>query len=556
MQSHGVADQIDTRFGALDRCLAAAVRHGLDVAATSPALAPMNAVHLRLASMADIIEPDFEFPEPPTYRWREFMVELFGQNEVGTRRSPVSRYAGKPNAVTLDHIKFGELYELDPRERSVVHDLLASAGAFIVAEPIALHDIVDRWELSGRDGFVVNELDNVLQHASQIGVRLSETARTGAWLDLLFSRGFDPPPVPVARSKSATAYRSPAIVSHCHIFDELVDHIVLMVEPMDDERRRSLTARAIATIRESMRQLGEDRPAKQVVVVSATNGQHSEPLPLPPRHSGKAGDDGGSASFDHMLDEVARAVDTFGQADGRVATLEAPTIETTQAEQHSNSRRDACCLVSQLRPTLLIVLMSAAEGAPELLLQPDPSIGKCFDANRIAWEHWRSQTSVVLLSEGHLEATYIPRLLTHWSAVGTRNLRYQCLDATISFEMPAMEDKPRPSVGSGQLKFPILPPLDGSRLPGIVPDRSVVPRSHHQTMTWFLASIAVLAGNLIILWGSDALLASLAIALLGPLTAALLSGYQLLVDSIRAPLRRKNARSAARSLSMTRFHRR
>lgn len=559
LHSHGVADQIDTRFGALDWCLAAAVRHALDVAVTLPALAPMNAVHLRLASMANIIAADFELPEPPTHRWHEFMVELFGRNEVGSRRSPVSRYAGKPNAATLEYIEFGKSYELDAREYSIVHDLLASAGAFIVAESITLHDIVDQWDLSGRDGFVVAELVRGLQHACQIGVRLSEAAKTGAWLDLLSSHGFAPPPVPVARAKTASTRKPSTNGRMSDIFDDFVDRIVLIVEPMDDARRRALTVRAIKTIRESMLELDESRSAKQVVVVSATSGRQSEPLPLAGWSSTSAMDNdagGVATSFDYMLDRVARTVDTFGQADNRVATLDASTIDSTEAELRSNRHWDQapespCLGVSELRPTLLIVLANSSSGGAEHLFPGSPA-GDYQHPDRIPRDQWRSlldRASVVLISESPL-ATGLDALVTSWSATGVRALQYHCLDTSISLKVPFTEDKSRPTLwqpppalateSAGQRRLHYWQQLRDARPLRLTSTRTAI----------LVTPLLIVAGLLI----AKLTPASMLAVLTG--VSGVLAGYLLSTDSSRPFRFRRQGSGRARGLGIDSFRRR
>src|SRR2546427_12163520 len=80
-----VADQINTRFGAIDSRVAGVVRRALDVAVTFTALAPMNDVHLHLADMTRTRKIDYlSLDSPPSHKWHELMVELFGRNPVGT----------------------------------------------------------------------------------------------------------------------------------------------------------------------------------------------------------------------------------------------------------------------------------------------------------------------------------------------------------------------------------------------------------------------------------------------------------------------------------------
>jgi len=176
-----VVDLIRTRFGELDRRLAAAVRHALEVAVFFPALAPLNDVHLRLTSMADLLGAEDVPAEPPSHRWGQHMVDLFGA--AGARRSPVGR--GVPDDVTAAHRDLARSRETTAAERRVIHHLVAAAAGFVLAEALRLNEIVDRWNLARADDAVDDSVVGPLLAARRVARRLAHTAAAGTWPALL-----------------------------------------------------------------------------------------------------------------------------------------------------------------------------------------------------------------------------------------------------------------------------------------------------------------------------------------------------------------------------------
>jgi NitT/TauT family transport system substrate-binding protein len=207
----GVAEQTNTKFGALDSRLAAALRHALDVAVTFAVLAPMNEVHLRLTAMSRIVDVNDSFSDPPSHKWHEFMVELFGRNRVGARREPVSLIANRPRSTTLAHLEFARTYLRNAAERQVVHHILAAAGAFVIAESITLSDEVRRRNIcGGRDTFVGDDLIAEVHRAGVAGKTLIAHATGDTWWHLLSAPGTGvgsiprqrvPAPAPVGRAQ-------------------------------------------------------------------------------------------------------------------------------------------------------------------------------------------------------------------------------------------------------------------------------------------------------------------------------------------------------------------
>lgn len=175
-----MADEIITRFGALDGRLAGAVRHALEVAVFLPALAPLNEVHARLGAITAITGTLAPPDQPPSHRWALLMTELFGP-AVGGRRSPVCPVAGTPNTVTLRHIVFARSHPGTAGDQSVVNDLVAAAGAFVTAEATVLGEVAGHCDLP--DDAV--SLEAPLLAAGAVGTALARCAAAGTWRHLL-----------------------------------------------------------------------------------------------------------------------------------------------------------------------------------------------------------------------------------------------------------------------------------------------------------------------------------------------------------------------------------
>jgi len=163
------------------------VRHALECAVFHPALAPLNDVYGQVAPLADMHLANDVPADPPSHRWRELMVDLFGRNAVGTRRSPVGPRGGRPNDVTLAHLAFAESYPMTSQDRRIVHHLLTAAGAFVVNETTVLSQVVDRLIGSRPEDADEDPITRSLLQAGQVGIRLARSAAASTWHLLLWT---------------------------------------------------------------------------------------------------------------------------------------------------------------------------------------------------------------------------------------------------------------------------------------------------------------------------------------------------------------------------------
>jgi NitT/TauT family transport system substrate-binding protein len=205
-----VAEHIETRFGTINRSLAAAIRHGLEVSIFYPVLGPLNEVHGRLLAAGTTMGLADRLAEPPSQRWSELMTNVFGGDEVGLRREPVGNgrdaLAERHRAVLASHVP-------TPRDRDVAHQLLLTARAFVIAEAMRLGDIVDDWRHSGvlqdPEGNPAADLLPALLGTGDVGARLARIAADETWYRLLSDVADSPfadvPFVPTQRVDDAPA---------------------------------------------------------------------------------------------------------------------------------------------------------------------------------------------------------------------------------------------------------------------------------------------------------------------------------------------------------------
>ncbi len=376
-----MADQICIRFGALDRRLAAAVRYALETAVTYTALVPMNALHLRMTLIAEILDSESP-PEPPSHRWSEFMAECFGQNSVGLRNSTVRPSDSRSNSAALVHIDFAESYVTNETEDRVIHDLFVAAGTFLVAESTAMDEQIEQWNIAGQDGFLSEELCSIAGQAGAVGFDLLEHAEAGMWRDLLPTTTCEPDTVLTNPEQLHPPSAPAAALSRANLsrvegsFDtENQDYVVLMVDSVEARHRQALTARALSELRGAANSYSESNRKGSVVVVSAADGRQSPPLPLMSQRLDKSRevDSSSERSIEHTLDQVVKLVEVLSQPGGGVSTT-AASITRPYGE-----KRD---LITGIRsvvrtycPVLLIILSSEYNSISPLDLRSEPDSG-------------------------------------------------------------------------------------------------------------------------------------------------------------------------------------
>lgn len=376
-----MADQIRTRFGALDRRLAAAVRHALDTAVTRTALAPMNAVHLRMTLIAEILDSDFS-PEPPSHRWYEFMAECFGGNSIGLQDLAVWPRDSKSNSAALAHIDFAESYLTNETEDRIIDDLLGAAGAFLVAEFTVMDEQIEQWNIAGRDGSVSEELCSMVGQAGAVGFDLLEHVEARTWRDLLPTTTRESDST-ITDAEQAHALSAPATaLTRANLSKvgessntENPDHVVLMVGSVKASHRQALTARALLELREAVSNYSESGGKDSVVVVSAADGSQCVSLPLTSQQLDKSPEEGSSSesSIEQKLDQVAQLVEILSQSVDGASAIDA------SIKRFAGEKRD---LITRIRsatrtfdPVLLIILSSDYNSISPLDLNSKPGPG-------------------------------------------------------------------------------------------------------------------------------------------------------------------------------------
>jgi hypothetical protein len=269
--------------------------------------------------MADVVNADLQIGDPPSHHWHEFILEIFGRNMVGTQRSPVGLSANGPNAATSESVKVAESHEPSPQERKVIHDLLAAASAFVVAESTFLARALKERGLADEPRHLTADLYVILQRAGQVGVRLAETAAAGTWAKLLTDRPLESVAVPSPRVMGMETVDGARRVKAAHSLAQsrspVDDHVVLMVDPMEKSRQRALAKQGLMTILESVARLHDAEP-RTLFVMSTVSDLSPVPVVL------FEGDDAEPCSpfrelerwFARTLDQVSRAVDTLDHA--------------------------------------------------------------------------------------------------------------------------------------------------------------------------------------------------------------------------------------------------
>ena len=376
-----MVDQICIRFGAFDRRLAAAVRHALDTAVTHTALALMNAVHLRMTLIAEILDSEF-LPEPPSHRWYEFMVECFGRNSIGLQNSAVWPSDSRSNAAALAHTDFVESYVTNETEDRIIHDLLVAAGAFLVAESTVMDEKIEQWNIAGRDGFVSEELCSIARRAGAVGFDLLEHAEAGTWRDLLSTTIREPDSTIVDAEQAHTPSASAASMSRANLSRvgrssdiEDPDYVVLLVDSVEASHRQALTARALSELRKAANNYSESRRKDSVVVISAADGSPVASLPLTSQWLDKGPEEDSSSkrAIEHKLDQVAQLVEALSQPADGGSTI-AASITRPFGEQ-SDLITGICSAVRAYGPVLLIILSSEYNSILPLDLRSKPDPG-------------------------------------------------------------------------------------------------------------------------------------------------------------------------------------
>jgi len=430
------AGQILTRFGALSHCLAAAVRHALDNAVTYTALTPMNAVHLRMTLIAEILDSELS-PEPPSHRWYEFMVECFGQNSVGLRNSTARPSDSGSNATALVHIDFAESYVTNETEDRVIHDLFVAAGVFLVAESTVMDEQIEQWNIAGRDGFISEELCSIAGRAGVVGFDLLEHAEAGTWRDLLSAITREPDAAiknagqtHVPSAPATTLPRANRSWVGGSSDTENPDYVVLIVDTVEASHRQALTERALCELRETVNNYGESSPKDSVVVVSTADGRQATSLPLTSQRLNKSPEEDSSNErpIEYALNQVAELVEVMSQPADGVSTI-AASITRPLVEQ-----RDLIAgIYSAARtyhPILLIILSSEYSSVSPIDLRNKPDPGS---NPRELVETLRNQSllpdlrgvSVVFLWSAPSRETHLgPYLLTVCTAAGALSCEF------------------------------------------------------------------------------------------------------------------------------------
>jgi hypothetical protein len=318
----------------------------------------MNAVHLRMTLIAEILNSEF-LPEPPSHRWYEFMVECFGQNSIGLQNSAVWPSDSRSNAAALAHTDFVESYVTNETEDRIIHDLLVAAGAFLVSE----------------------ELCSIAGRAGAVGFDLLEHAEAGTWRDLLSTTTREPDPTIADAEQAHTPSASAASMSCANISRvggssdiENPDYVVLMVASVEASHRQALTARALSELRKAANNYSESSRKDSVVVISAADGSPVASLPLTSQWMDKSPEEDSSSkrAIEHKLDQVAQLVEALSQSADGVSTI-AASITRPFGEQ-SDLITGIRSAVRAYGPVLLIILSSEYNSILPLDLssKPDP----------------------------------------------------------------------------------------------------------------------------------------------------------------------------------------
>lgn len=406
-----VSEHITTRFGALDSRLAKAVRHALDVAVTFTALTRLNDVHLRITAMAGIVDAHLPIGEPPSHNWREFMVDIFGRNSVGTQRSPVGLDTNHPNAVSRGHLDFAASYRLSGRERATVHDLVAAAGAFVVAEATSLAEFLDDHEMTCGGSHLVDDMIATLQHAGQLGVRLAEVAAGEAWATLLTTPLMADVPEPAPRSVELVPRTGSKDLAHNR------DRVVLMVDPMTRTCQRKLTRHALVTLGESMARRG-DSALPTLVVMSTVSSVRPVPVDLVMDNKAERRPPFSDSEewFTRTLDRVSQAVETFNHTGPRQSIADF-------AEERERPFESLQTAVQDYQPLMLIFLANSAT-----IDFSDRYLDRRRNtplARPAATESFNG-VSVAVISFSPPEVG-LRSLVRAWSAAGASEIQYRCL---------------------------------------------------------------------------------------------------------------------------------
>lgn len=358
-----MVDQVCTRFGVLDHRLAGAVRHALEAVVVDSALSAMNAVHLRMTS-DDEIRRFAPAPEPPSHRWYEFMTECFGPAEF--QSTTVRSSALRSNFIApLGYIDFAQSYAANAAEERIIHDLFVAVGAFLVAESTAMDERIEPWNFTSWDNCASERLYSIAEQVGTAGFDLLARAEAGTWRDLLLTTTCEPgismtniqkihkPSAPVA---DLSAGNTPMVRETSDT--ENRDYVVLMVDSVEASHRQALTERALCELREAANTHSGSSPKEKVLIVSAADGRHSEPLPLTSRRPDKRPGEHSSGKIlvEHTLDEAAKLVEVLSQPVDGVSTIAASI--TRPLGRQGDLITGICSASRTYAPTLLIVLSS------------------------------------------------------------------------------------------------------------------------------------------------------------------------------------------------------
>ncbi|ATL67305.1 hypothetical protein CRH09_14965 [Nocardia terpenica] len=174
-----MADQVLTKYGPLDIDVAAVVRQQLE-RRTCSVLVPLTEAHLTLIEL-DKCEKGDGAADSPSCRWRQLMVELFGE-----RQSDLLEWKSTSDATHCAARPRSPLDEPEPHVR-VVRNVLSTVCVFLVAEANTTRCRLTRlMKVKGVDRTMLDEFDELAVDVLTYSVTLHRHATDGSWSEMFF----------------------------------------------------------------------------------------------------------------------------------------------------------------------------------------------------------------------------------------------------------------------------------------------------------------------------------------------------------------------------------
>ncbi|MEU5258342.1 hypothetical protein [Amycolatopsis sp. NPDC021455] len=202
-----MADQIMTRFGALDRELAEAVLHTMILVARDGVHA-LDDVHRRLGWSIAVDGP--AWAEPPGERWRSLLGELF-RIQVDHDDPPAAVACRPPGGCR------------DDRTVAVVGRLVGAAGAFLTAESLVFEERVELL-VPGPGELDPAKLRCLLDRASAVADEVLDHADQGGWIVLVERYRVPEQPQPASSAAADGRNALPVLV----LADQALPHDVAL----------------------------------------------------------------------------------------------------------------------------------------------------------------------------------------------------------------------------------------------------------------------------------------------------------------------------------------